>query len=586
MFQDKMKPNGCHSFGSNYHPSSQSRKMSVGITVDSSTQKKSETGKEAGVDISNETGKVLENYSEPKSNGKGTANTANKGKQTDGIEQVSSPWITKRSSHQKEPTLRNGQSIKQRRPAADGKLKKLNGVSEKQTVHDVQFFTTVNTTLQTSDDSQKKFSDITYTRRKGKDAAPDCVDNFTYATAQDDTSSGKDATPDKLDKPDKGKSETLRMKLWEILGNISSPKSQNSNPKFPDIKDDRLKVKEDVNRTAAAVVKPIHFSDTIETDSEGPNQTTVGPLTRALAKKRASHREQQKKTKIGLCSAYKKTGEKKNVYSFQEGCSGEPNGDINFDSSIPKRKKNGQTGSTIIPRKICFSDKDNGDGPQRASYNRQSSPWPEKTSLPDKKTEGFHGCSLEDKLEQCKPKLDAQKEACQLPNLKTVNQTGHQKASYSRESALWPENTSLPGQKLESFHGFPLEDRMNKRKLRNDVKEKDCQLPNPKTLNQTGDFDNPLSVENMNHQEHCNRPFANDAQYPLDEFQSPTPAFKIPSLNPSFCSSPESVQIEQTSTAGPDETRFTVGNFCSFRSWNTPKSASEADSEPPVSLTL
>ncbi|MEI4902454.1 hypothetical protein Q8G48_28355, partial [Klebsiella pneumoniae] len=89
----------------------------------------------------------------------------------------------------------------------------LNGRKDKQSTYSVQFFAAENTKLQTSDGSQKKFGGITYSRKKGKDGDLECEEGFTFATALDITSSDKAVIPDKMDKPDIGRSETLRMKL-------------------------------------------------------------------------------------------------------------------------------------------------------------------------------------------------------------------------------------------------------------------------------------------------------------------------------------------------------------------------------------
>ncbi|KAK3194423.1 hypothetical protein Dsin_025733 [Dipteronia sinensis] len=515
--------NDCQSFGSIYHPSSQSRKISIGITVDSQTKKKPKATKKVEVEVPKAEGINCnkENFTESKTKGEGTT-TANKGKHIDGTEQVSSPWITTRSSHQKAPTLENVLHTKQSRPATGGRQKMLNGVKDKQGTYSVQFFANENTILQTSDDSQKKFNGITYRRMKEKDRGPECLEDFTFATAQDVTSSDKAVIPDKMDKPENGRSETLRMKLWEILGTVASPKSQNSNPKASEVGADKLKQKEVVDQTGDTVVKPRQNSDSIETDSEGPNQPTMRPLTRSSTRKRASTKVQQNKTKIGSCSTYKQKYEKKNIFSFEEGWSGKLDGAINSSSSIPARKKSQRNSSSIKPRKISFLEKDNAGEPQRASYSRKSPPQTEKTS-------------------------------------------------------------SL-GKKVDSFRGCPPEERRNYFEAKNNIQENDCQSPVSKTMNQTGDFHDPTLVENRNHQEDCNHPSLKNVFDPLDEFQSPTLAFKIPTLSPSPHSMPRAVQMEQDCTPGSEETRFTLGNFRSFRTLQTPKSdcsGSDAETESP-----
>ena len=61
-----------------------------------------------------------------------------------------------------------------------------------------------------------------------KDGSTERVKEFSFAAAQEIHVSDKVTIEDKSDKTEK-QTETLRMKLWEILGNISSSKNQYSN---------------------------------------------------------------------------------------------------------------------------------------------------------------------------------------------------------------------------------------------------------------------------------------------------------------------------------------------------------------------
>ncbi|GLU16651.1 hypothetical protein SLE2022_330720 [Rubroshorea leprosula] len=88
------------SFCSNYHPSSQSRKISIGVMVDLCAKRKPGAAKtdDSELAIKERIHFCTGNSAEEKD--KGDAVTATKEKQTEAAEGGSSPWMTTRSFYQ------------------------------------------------------------------------------------------------------------------------------------------------------------------------------------------------------------------------------------------------------------------------------------------------------------------------------------------------------------------------------------------------------------------------------------------------------------------------------------------------------
>ncbi|XP_024045329.1 meiosis-specific protein ASY3 isoform X3 [Citrus clementina] len=414
------------SFGSNSRPSSQLRKISIGITVD---KKKPEAAEEDEAKIPNvermNLNKEKSMQAENKCEG---ASAATKGKQSDATEEMRSPWITKRFFYKNAPISDTVPCTNQPSsgPATGGRQKKLNRVKDAQLAHSVQFFANHSSILRSGDSNQKKFNGITYSRKGGKNGSQVQVEEFTFATAQEAIVSDKVVAAEKTDKAE-NRTETLRTKLWQILATVSSPKSQPSNSQAKETGVDKLKPEQFVDQIGDRIVRPRQNSDTIETDSESPKQPTSRPLTRSLYRKRASTKVLQEKTKLGSSSNTKQKHQM-NIYSFQDGRSANLDGAINFGSLMSTLKKGQIKKSIIEPHEISFAEKDNADEPQLASNKSVSPTHAEKTL--DHKEDSIHGCPPQNKRDYFENNNKMQDNEFHQPSdLKKMNQRGDSLAS-------------------------------------------------------------------------------------------------------------------------------------------------------------
>ncbi|XP_031284598.1 meiosis-specific protein ASY3 [Pistacia vera] len=515
----------CQSFNSNYHPASQSRKISIGIRTDSLAKKKPAAAKE-GETVVPKAEKItpfkeIFTAADNKSEG---AKTAAAEKQTEATEQVSYPWITTRSLNQDATTSETAKCRKQAstRPAAGERQKKIDGLKDAQMTHSVQFFANNSFISQPGESNPKIFDGMTYKRKARKNINSKCTEEFTFATTQEILASDKEVKADKRDNPGNGETETLRMKLWQILGTVSSSKSQCSNPQAAEVGADRLKPKKVVDQIGDTPVRPRQNSDTIETDSESPNQPTRRPLTRSLTRKKCT-KVPKTKTKICPSSSYKQKYQNKKIFSFEEGWSAKLDGATHYGSSMSTRKKSHLKGSSIEPRKISFSGKDNADEPPQARYT------------------------------------------CELP---------------------CAEKTSSLSNKVESFHGCMPEDREDCSKSKNAVPAKDFhESPQPKKMSQKRDSDNPAITENRDQREESGKSSSKNVVDPPDEIPSPTFAFKTPIFSPYPWSTPRTAQMEQDiCSPALEEGRYNMGSIRSFRTLRNPKSdcsGSDAETESP-----
>ncbi|XP_044493254.1 meiosis-specific protein ASY3 [Mangifera indica] len=541
--------NNCQSFSSNYHPSSQSRKISIGITADSLAKKKPAAAKEGETAVLKADNinpyKEISTAANKTSEG---AKTAAAEKQTKAKGQVNYPWITTRSLDQNGTTSETPKCRKQgsTRPTTGGRQKKINGLKDAQMIHSIQFFPNKSFILQSGESNRNIFDGMTYKRKGRKNINSKCAEEFTFAATQEVLASDEAVKADKTENPDNGPTETLRMKLWQILGTASSPKSQCFNPQAAEVVADRLKLEKAVDQIGEAAIRPRQNSDTIETDSESPNQPTSRPLTWSLTGKKCKVRKT--KTKISPSSSYKQKYQKKNIFSFEEGWSAKLDGATHFGSSMSTRKRSHLKGSSIKPRKISFSRKDNADEPQQASYSTEL-PCAEKTSL-NNKVENFHGCMPEDG-EDCGKSKNAVPASDFHESPKNVVP-----AAVFHES---PKN-AIPA---EVFH----------------------ESPQPKKMSQKGDFDNPALTENLDQPEDSGKSSSKNVVDPQNEIQSPTTAFKTPITSPLPWSTPRTEKMEKDiCSPALEERRYNTGSIRSFRTLRFSKSdcsGSYAETESP-----
>ncbi|XVF22209.1 hypothetical protein REPUB_Repub12eG0154000 [Reevesia pubescens] len=375
----------CRSFSSNYHLSSQSRKISIGVLVDSLANKKTGATQE-DEDKQPNTERIKPSIGiSTEGNNKGEAVTTSKGKKTEETGQVKSPWNAPRSLNKK---FLAPETASFPEKTSNPRQKKLNEVKGVPVTCSVQFFPNQTLNAQNVGSKQNNIDGLTYKRKGRKDGNSQRVEEFNFANAQKVLESDKVVLEDKAEITQNIQTETLKMKLQELFGTVSSPKSLQSSSQFHKVSANDLKPEISADHMGNTVLKPRQNSDTIETDSDDPDKTIKRPVTRSLTRKQASAKVQSDKTKVRLSSKQK---HRESIFSFGEGRSAKLDGAVSRGPSLSRKKKIQKRSSKIDPHKICFPEEDNADEIKQTSY-RSETPMPaEKTSILNNKIESVPG---------------------------------------------------------------------------------------------------------------------------------------------------------------------------------------------------
>ena len=379
--------------------------------VDSLQKKTSEASKEG--DIAELNAERLKSDVRKSAKGKGKIKemeAPKKTKQTEATEPVNSPWITTRTSYPKattSETLLCPERISNL--PGSGRLCKYDGVQNAASTHSVHLFTK-NTPVLSHDDKQKKFNGITYERKGKRDGSTERVQEFTFATVPDVAKSDKKVIEDKADTTENGKTESLRLKLQEILGTVSSPNDHcpksptlgvgangiNPEQTFNEMGDAVLKhrqISENREQTFDKIddtlSKPKQNSDTIETDSDRPDHRVRRPVTRSLTRKRAPTKAQKKTKKIGQLSGYKLKQQEKNIQSCEDGFSRRLHATVGGSSSMFTQKKKEKMNSGVEPRSL-FHERDAADKMEAVIHRSETPLSAQKTSSLGK-VRGYYG---------------------------------------------------------------------------------------------------------------------------------------------------------------------------------------------------
>nr|GEX64081.1 meiosis-specific protein ASY3 [Tanacetum cinerariifolium] len=293
---------GNWSFGSNYQPYSQTRKMSIGIVVDSSAKTKSKIGSEvaaAELHSSQNVKSVKDVPAESKRNGK-EGTSSDLGRQNKPPRKESSPLIRRITSDQNTAS----QMLNQR-----------------------------------ARDANEKKSKSNFNQREGG--------NHGIIGREEESAY---ATPKKLLEPEKGTTEQgtsekvnsgniLRMKVQELLGTvISSPnKTQHNSQTFGmDVDKTKQQSKTTENDTPAAAHK--HNFHTREANSGSLSLNTRKPVTRSASGKKPQAQKSLPKNQSPLCQS-KQAHVDENAFSFVETCSKRSNTDVSPGFKTFKRKE-------------------------------------------------------------------------------------------------------------------------------------------------------------------------------------------------------------------------------------------------------
>ncbi|BAT95211.1 hypothetical protein VIGAN_08189000 [Vigna angularis var. angularis] len=347
----------CRSFGSNIRSSSQTRKISIGVMADSKTSTRNGLTIGDGIVVPNTEREIsiVGNFPGEKNEVKGVTPSFNI-KHSGGPPELKCSWISK-SFYQRTPI---SESILQANQASSllvspGGGDDPNGIERAAGKHSVQLFSYQTSTL--TSNNFKKF-DADAARIKGrKDEPTDKVKEFTFATVQQVFESEKTDPEDKVNRTE-NRTENLRMKLCQILGTTSSHKSRHSGSPARNKDDESLPPEQRSDQKQNICAKTIQNSDTIETDSENPDQALKRPVTRSWSRKKTSSKKQPGKGKSGPSSKKTEKQGEKNIFSFKEKRIGRRD-DFPDDSSL--RKKNQKKNSIIGKNKISVIECDTAD---------------------------------------------------------------------------------------------------------------------------------------------------------------------------------------------------------------------------------
>ncbi|XP_030471521.1 meiosis-specific protein ASY3 isoform X1 [Syzygium oleosum] len=403
------------SYGSNFFTSSQSRKISIGIMVDSSARRKPGPVRDTEVAMPTELG-----VDANKQDLAGGGVASNRGRQNECQEHEGSPWITKRSIHKNSADSEGVFRAKLTGTKTDKNEmhSKLNGLKGAPVDHSVRLFPNQASLLQSDHVSQKRLDDHKINRERNEN--PETVHKCASSTVRVVLTSNGVTLGDKTGSLVKNRSESLRIKLRELLETVSSPNKEKPSLQPVEVGVTSLQPEQNQNQTGDTVIKPKQNSDTIENDSESSDPTNRRPVTRALTRKRASSKSKPKKLESGLLSAYKQKSKERNVFTFEEGHIGIRGTAKGSSSKVISNKKTERTYARIDPRKLSFSSKNNQDENQHSTDKNENSPSEERSSSHGYRRRSLHEFTLpvNIKLEQiCRekdlPKQPAISKPCQ-----------------------------------------------------------------------------------------------------------------------------------------------------------------------------
>ncbi|KAL2325704.1 hypothetical protein Fmac_024762 [Flemingia macrophylla] len=469
----------CKSFGSNIRPSSQTRKISIGILADLKGSTRSVAAKGDGAvvpytervisDVGNCPGeKRADEGVTPSFNINAEREISNVGnlpgekradegltpffniKQTGGPREVKCSWTSK-SFYQKTPSF---ETILQANQAScllvpPGGPDESNGVECAAGKHSVQLFS--HQTSIFPPHNYKKF-DADAARLKGrKDGTTEKVKEFTFTTAQQVFESDKTDPEEKINRTG-NRTENLRMKLCQILGTTSSPKSRHSESHAGNMDEEYLPLEKHLNRKENKSAKTMQNSDTIETDSENPDHTLKRPITRSLSRKRASSKKQPEKHKGGPSSRNTEKHGEKSIFSFEEKWIGRQDAFPNDDFL---KKKSQRKDSKIRQHKVCLTENDSTDKLHQDTLKTDPPLHDGTTFSLGNIAGGFMGC-LPEHQTKCPQteKINQEKEFYQPPMVNT-DQHGELEVSENGNQQQYRSNSVIRNVAAESQNDFP-----------------------------------------------------------------------------------------------------------------------------------
>ncbi|KAK3022697.1 hypothetical protein RJ639_047613 [Escallonia herrerae] len=358
-------------------------------------------------------------------------------KQSEAPEQETSPWVSTRSFHQNVPSPEAVYSAKQTSTLPVSSCKLDGVIKGKPESYSVQFSANQTSILQARDGMRKKFNSVTYRRKGGR--KDDTVPRMKE-TAQEVLVPEKEAVEDKTKTAGNRGNESLRMKLWDILGTVSSPNKQTSNSQALEKGANSLKAELSSDEKRTPVVKPRENSDTIESDSESPNQSTRRPVTRSSTQKRSSTKVQRMIVKHVASHSLEQKHREKSLFSFEEGLSRRL---CAVGPSMSSRKKSEKKSSTNELQRTCSLEQENLD--QTSVDRNKAKTAVEKSSLLGHTIGSFKSSPPEKKIDLAEAKNDIQqKDSDHPPVMKMTHKLGDIDGPTLEKNVDQQENLAIP----------------------------------------------------------------------------------------------------------------------------------------------
>ncbi|KAF8008229.1 hypothetical protein BT93_K2030 [Corymbia citriodora subsp. variegata] len=376
------------SYGSNFFASSQSRKISIGIMVDSSARRTPGPVRDNEVAVPTELG-----VDANKQDLAGGGVAINRGRQNECREHEGSPWISKRSTHKNSAGSKGVLRAKLTGTKTDKNemQSKPNGLKGPPVDHSVQRFPNQASFLQSDNVGRKRFDGHKINEERNENA--ETVHKCASSTVKVFLTSDGATLGDKTGSIVKNQSESLRIKLRELLESVASPNKEKTSSPPVEVGITSLQPEQNWNQTVNAVIKPKPNSDTIENDSESPYCSNRRPVTRALAQKRASSKR-PKRRESGLLSSYKQNPKERNIFSSEEGHIGRRGTAKGSSSKVISNKKTERKYARIDPRKLSFSSKNNQDENQHSTDRNENSASEERSSPHGYRRQSLHDFTL------------------------------------------------------------------------------------------------------------------------------------------------------------------------------------------------
>lgn len=276
------------SFGSNYHQSSQSRKMSIGIIIDSVSKCRIQKVQQAedqvhmaavktsSKETSVDNGTTMAQKTSSKGNftnyrNKEITSTSGIRNQRESTEKQTSPWISTKTLHH-EPTS-EAVTLVEKPSIAQGVVEMCN--TSRRVEIGPEECSLRSFLIQTSTlplDKSKQVKEDASTERRGKFACKVALEDMPEKEVKG-----------KITKAENAGNASLRLKLQEILGTVSSPNKQ-----CPiDLEQGAQASKPEQKDSGNHGDEPRQNSDTIESDTQSPEYAIRRPTTRSLAQKRS-----------------------------------------------------------------------------------------------------------------------------------------------------------------------------------------------------------------------------------------------------------------------------------------------------------